>query len=374
MTDHVTDHVPDDVMDGMTDDVTTGVRAEREDVGRENAEPGDELGRAAEWAAAQEAAALDTVLPYALIVGQEELRTALEIAYVCPAVGGVLAHGQRGTAKTTTVRAFTKMAVGGLPVTMPIGATDDRVLGGWRIKELMRGEPRKSDGLLVQASRSKARMLYVDEINLLDDYLVNIILDAASTGILALERDHRSEQTQHVEFTLVGTMNPDEGGLRPQLLDRFGLVATVESETAARQRRRIVETVLRFEAERDDPGSQFMADALRADAGRRDVLNAARERLPGVTCGSDVYDGCAALAEGFRLAGHRGEIVLLRAARALAAIEGAERVAVRHLRQVAKPALVHRRGRGDTGTLPEWTEEDDWRVRDLLPAEPDSRD
>ncbi|MFI5689800.1 AAA family ATPase [Streptomyces sp. NPDC051636] len=316
--------------------------------------------------AEQEAAALATVLPYSLIVGQDELRSALEIAYVCPAVGGVLATGQRGTAKTTTVRAFTKMAVGGLPVTMPIGATDDRVLGGWRIKELMRGKPRKSDGLLVQASKSKARMLYVDEINLLDDYLVNIILDAASTGILALERDHRSEQTQHVEFTLVGTMNPDEGGLRPQLLDRFGLVAAVESESEARQRQRIVETVLRFEVERGDPGSRFMAEAARADAEKRAALDAARHRLADVECGTAVYAGCAALAEGFQLAGHRGEIVLLRAARALAAIEGAPDVTLRHLADVAKPALFHRRGRGDTGTLPLWGEDDDAQVRELL--------
>jgi len=321
--------------------------------------------------AVQEAAALDSVLPYALIVGQEELRTALEIAYVCPAVGGVLATGQRGTAKTTTVRAFTKMAVGGLPVTMPIGATDDRVLGGWRIKELMRGKPRKSDGLLVQASRSKARMLYVDEINLLDDYLVNIILDAASTGILALERDHRSEQTRHVEFTLVGTMNPDEGGLRPQLLDRFGLVATVESESEAGQRRRIVETVLRFEAERGDPDSEFMTEALRTDAERRVALDLARRRLDDVTCDGAVYAGCAAIAEGFRLAGHRGEIVLLRAARALAAIQGDTCVTTEHLRRVAKPTLVHRRGRGDTGTLPDWTEEDDVQVRNLLAGDRD---
>ncbi|CCK28392.1 Magnesium chelatase [Streptomyces davaonensis JCM 4913] len=323
---------------------------------------------AEEWEreAAQEAAALATVLPYSLIVGQEELRTALEIAYVCPAVGGVLATGQRGTAKTTTVRAFTKMAVGGLPVTMPIGATDDRVLGGWKIKELMRGNTHKSDGLLVRASQSKARMLYVDEINLLDDYLVNIILDAASTGILALERDHRSEQTQHVEFTLVGTMNPDEGGLRPQLLDRFGLVAAVESESEARQRQRIVETVLRFETERGDPSSQFMAEALQADADKRAALEAARGRLGGVVIEPVVYTGCAVLAEGFQLAGHRGEIVLLRAAHALAAIEGASHVTVQHLNDVAKSALFHRRGRGDTGTLPLWGEEDDDQVRDLL--------
>jgi magnesium chelatase subunit I len=155
-----------------------------------------------------------------------------------------------------------------------------------------------------------------------------------------------------VEFTLVGTMNPDEGGLRPQLLDRFGLVATVESESEAGQRRRIVETVLRFEAERGDPDSEFMTEALRTDAERRVALDLARRRLDDVTCDGAVYAGCAAIAEGFRLAGHRGEIVLLRAARALAAIQGDTCVTTEHLRRVAKPTLVHRRGRGDTGTLP----------------------
>ncbi|RBM16858.1 AAA family ATPase [Streptomyces sp. PT12] len=170
------------------------------------------------------------ILPYSLLVGHRELRTALEIAYVNEAVGGVLATGQRGTAKTTTVRAFTMMTVGRLPVTLPIGATDDRVLGGWQIKKLMRGAAEPEDGLLVEAAKSPARMLYVDEINLLDDYLVNIILDVVSTGVLSVQREGRAEELHDVNFALVGTMNPDEGGLRPQLLDRFGLVADVLPE------------------------------------------------------------------------------------------------------------------------------------------------
>ncbi|AVH60984.1 magnesium chelatase [Streptomyces dengpaensis] len=306
------------------------------------------------------------MLPYSLIVGQEELRTALEIAYVSPGVGGVLATGQRGTAKTTTVRAFTTMAVSEFPVTLPIGATDDRVLGGWEIPELMHGKSTRAEGLLERAARSASRMLYVDEINLLDDYLVNIILDVASTGVLPLERDHHSEDLRNVEFTLVGTMNPDEGGLRPQLLDRFGLVATVESEATDEQRQRIVETVLRFEAEREAPASEFIAEALRRDGERKATLDTARERVATVRYDTDVVARCARLAQDFALAGHRGELVLMRAARALAAIEGAERVSRDHVRRVAKPALVHRRGRGDTGTFAAWTDQDDERVRAVL--------
>ncbi|WP_049580479.1 AAA family ATPase [Streptomyces sp. SBT349] len=308
------------------------------------------------------------ILPYSLLVGHEELRTALEIAYVNEAVGGVLATGQRGTAKTTTVRAFTMMTVGRLPVTLPIGATDDRVLGGWQIKKLMQGAAEPEDGLLVEAARSPARMLYVDEINLLDDYLVNIILDVVSTGVLSVQREGRAEDLRGVHFTLVGTMNPDEGGLRPQLLDRFGLVADVLPEDDPERRRRIVETVLRFEAERDDPASEFMAEARERDARRKASLDAARERLDAVRYGPDVAAACARLAAAFRLIGHRGDLVLGRAGRALAAIEGEAQVTERHLRRVAKLVLVHRRGHADSGTLPAWTSEDDARVDELLPG------
>lgn len=316
------------------------------------------------------AAVVGPILPYSLLVGQEELRTALEIAYVNDAVGGVLATGQRGTAKTTTIRAFTMMIVGELPVTLPIGATDDRVLGGWQIKKLMQGTAEPEDGLLVEASGSAARMLYIDEINLLDDYLVNIILDVVSTGVLSVQREGRAQELQRVNFTLVGTMNPDEGGLRPQLLDRFGLVATVLPEEDADQRLRIVDTVLRFEAERSDPGSKFLSEARRRDSQKRADLEAARDRLEDVKYGPDTAAACARLAVAFRLVGHRGDLVLGRAGRALAAIEGAPYVTTQHLRRVAKLALVHRRARSDSGTLPDWTSEDDITIDQILPPIP----
>ncbi|WP_405542755.1 AAA family ATPase [Streptomyces phaeochromogenes] len=308
-----------------------------------------------------------SILPYSLLVGQDELRTALEISYVNRAVGGVLATGQRGTAKTTTIRAFGMMIAQQLPVTLPIGATDDRVLGGWQVKKLMQGAAEPEDGLLVEAAQSPSRILYVDEINLLDDYLVNILLDVVSTGLLSIQREGRAQELQQVDFTLVGTMNPDEGGLRPQLLDRFGLVADVLPEENPKQRQRIIETVLRFEAERDHSDSSFVADARKRDAAKKAELDAARNRLDSVRYGPETGGDCARLATAFRLVGHRGDLVLGRAGRALAAIEGAPLVTADHLRRVAKTALVHRRSLSESGSLPEWTDEDDAQVAQILP-------
>src|SRR5262245_20775657 len=159
------------------------------------------------------------LLPYARIVGQEQLKLALELAYVAPRIGGVLVSGHRGTAKSTAVRAFAQMVSGELPVTLPINATEDRVVGGWKIESLLKakGKPEVNPGLLEVAN---GRLLYVDEVNLLDDHIVNLILDVASTGVLDVQREGFSRNVE-TRFTLVGTMNPEEGILRPQLLDRF---------------------------------------------------------------------------------------------------------------------------------------------------------
>ncbi|WP_067461163.1 AAA family ATPase [Actinomadura macra] len=304
-----------------------------------------------------------SVLPYSLIVGQEELRSALEIAYVSDAVGGVLATGQRGTAKTTTVRAFTLMLTGELPVTLPIGATDDRVLGGWKIDKLMEGKPEAQDGLLVEASRSAAGILYIDEINLLDDYLVNIILDVVSTGVLNVQRDNLAEESVPARFTLVGTMNPDEGSLRPQLLDRFGLVAEVRPENDEERRAEIMEAVLTFH---DDPDAAQVQEARRRDEQRRAALQEAKARVGDVGWAPGTLAACARLAGAFGLAGHRGELVLARAARARAAIDGDTEVTTGHVAAVARPALVHRRSNGDSGSLPIWEDTDDALVAERL--------
>src|ERR1044071_4339957 len=170
------------------------------------------------------------VMPYSMMIGQKQLKLALELTYIAPRIGGVLLSGQRGTGKSTVVRAFSKMMYGELPVTIPINATEDRVVGGWEMNELFKANLVPQKGLLQEAD---GKMLYIDEVNLLDDHIVNIILDVTSTGILVIEREGQDAKGIDVKFTLVGTMNPSEGGLRPQLLDRFGLMVDVmtESET-----------------------------------------------------------------------------------------------------------------------------------------------
>ena len=189
------------------------------------------------------------LLPLSYIVGQRELRRMLAVAYVMgSSVGGVLISGERGTAKSTSVRSFAHMMYGSVPTTLPINATDDRVVGGWDIDSLMSGNLRLKEGLLQQANRTG--FLYIDEANLLDDHIVNLILDVVSTGVLVVERDGIDDIRLDVSFMLIGTMNPEEGALRPQLLDRFGLFVAVEPEEPVEIRAQILRTVLRFDIER----------------------------------------------------------------------------------------------------------------------------
>jgi magnesium chelatase subunit I len=141
------------------------------------------------------------ILPYSLIVGQEQLKLALELAYIAPQLGGVLISGHRCTGKSTAVRAFAQMVYGDLPDTLPINATEDRVVGGLDVDKLMQSQTKWKDGLLVEANQ---KLLYVDEVNLLDDHIVNIILDVTSTGKLEIQRDGQSIR-EDLSFTLVGT-------------------------------------------------------------------------------------------------------------------------------------------------------------------------
>lgn len=319
------------------------------------------------------------VLPYCEIVGQENLRLALEVAYVCPAVGGVLATGHRGTAKSTTVRSFSQMATGRMPVTLPIGATDDRVLGGWHVPALLKSDPQWQPGLIEEAGSNVKQpgMLYVDEVNLLDDHLTNIILDVASTGILVVQRDNAAKETVKVHFTLVGTMNPEEGNLRPQLLDRFGLVAQVKSASSPEERRRVLKAVLDFEQAEQDPSPDYLRTWYSADDERRTELQSARRILRKVEIPDALIENAAKVAAEFRVEGHRGELAMLRAARAAAAIEWAEAkqedmpliVGQWHLAQVAPLALVHRRAASDSGTMLNWSDDDDQQLAGVLGAD-----
>ncbi|MFF7899680.1 AAA family ATPase [Streptomyces sp. NPDC088817] len=296
------------------------------------------------------------VLPFSRVVGQDELKKVLEIAHVMPSVGGVLVSGERGTAKSTTVRAFARMIYGRLPVTLPINATDDRILGGWQVDALLRGQPEEMKGLLEEADQS---LLYVDEVNLLDDHVVNIILDVVSTGLLVVQREGLDRSGIPVSFTLVGTMNPEEGGLRPQLLDRFGLMVPVGTELDATVRRDILLTVLRFEDERGKPESGWLRDGDAADRAHRDRIEVARRAAQQVVLGAGAAELCARIAIAFGVAGHRGEIVMAQAARAVAALDGRSEVSTRDVAFVAPYALMHRRPEAAYGDVIGWETKDD---------------
>ncbi|MFF7447995.1 MULTISPECIES: AAA family ATPase [unclassified Streptomyces] len=301
------------------------------------------------------------ILPYSYVVGQTELKLALELNYIAPRIGGVLVSGQRGTAKSTVVRAFSLLTRGELPVTLPINATDDRVLGGWELDALMQGVAQTQPGLLEEAGEKG--LLYIDEVNLLDDHIVNIILDVVSTGVLSVQRE-AIDAVRSVSFGLVGTMNPEEGGLRPQLLDRFGLMVAV-SELDQEARRAMVLAVLRFD---DEAGteSSWLADGLAADEALRERLDAARAAVQDVTLSEDVAKLCADVATQLRAVGHRGEVVTAWAARALAAFEGAAEVAPRHVRKVVPLSLRHRRPEAAHGGPVEWTPEESALLDGLL--------
>jgi magnesium chelatase subunit I len=306
------------------------------------------------------------ILPYSQIVGQERLKMALELAYIAPRLGGVLIMGQRGTAKSTAVRAFANMVYDRLPVTLPINATEDRVIGGWQIDELMRGEAKPQPGLLEEADE---KLLYIDEVNLLDDHIVNLILDVSSTGVLVVQREGIRDQ-KPVSFTLVGTMNPEEGSLRPQLLDRFGLMVSVTAEKDETTRSRILQTVIDFDHAvalvKSGRPSKFLELGRKQDKAHGKKLNAARNRFYQIDLSEEIAGECVKLAGEFNVEGHRGDYVMALAARAMAALEGEKEVNSDHLRKVAPLALQHRRREFLQSGQWIWTPEDDDRLAKLL--------
>lgn len=314
-----------------------------------------------------------TAFPFSAIVGQDEMKRALLIAAVDPKVGGVLAFGDRGSGKSTAVRALAALlpkmkivtgcryncdpdpateiceecraraAKGALKSTqvpvpvvdLPLGATEDRVVGALDLERaLARGEKAFEPGLLARAHRG---FLYIDEANLLEDHLVDLLLDVAASGENVVEREGLSIR-HPARFVLVGTGNPEEGELRPQLLDRFGMSVEVKTPNDLPSRIEVVRR--REEFERDS--AAFTATWARDETKLRKRITSARERLPSVAVADASLERAARLCMALGTDGLRGELTLMRAARALAALEGKKAVSDEHLRHVAASALRHR--------------------------------
>lgn len=310
-----------------------------------------------------------TILPYPLIVGQKKLKLALELAYIAPRIGGVLLSGQRGTGKSTAVRAFAVMMHGALPVTLPINATEDRVVGGLDIDQLMQTKKQWKPGLLEEANGS---FLYIDEVNLLDDHLVNIILDVTSTGVLVVERDGEKRE-KAVRFNLVSTMNPEEGGLRPQLLDRFGLMVDVTTQSRQDDRINILKTVMAWDKAISHAAENGAADYIKQAHQKADqykqVLEVAKQKFTAISLSDEAIANCVKLTEAFGSEGNRGDYIIALAAQAYAALEGAETVVDQHIQAVTELVLHHRRPEFLQSSQLHWTEEEDQKVKKILNIE-----
>ncbi|MFJ6790586.1 putative cobaltochelatase [Streptomyces angustmyceticus] len=310
--------------------------------------------------------------PFTAVVGMDDLRLALLLNAVSPAVGGVLVRGEKGTAKSTAVRALASLmppvdVVGGCRfacapaapdpgcpdgphqaaaveerptrmVELPVGASEDRLVGALDIERaLSEGVKAFEPGLLADAHRG---ILYVDEVNLLHDHLVDLLLDAAAMGASYVEREGVSVR-HAARFLLVGTMNPEEGELRPQLLDRFGLTVEVAASREPDERVAVVRRRLAYDA---DPAGFTAGWAAEEDA-LRARITAARELLPRVTLGDGALRQIAATCAAFEVDGMRADIVMARTATALAAWAGRSDVLEEDVRQAALLALPHRRRR-----------------------------
>lgn len=285
---------------------------------------------------------MNPAYPFSAIVGHDRLRLALLLCAVRPEIGGVLIRGEKGTAKSTAVRALAAVLTQADPaaslVELPIGATEDRVIGSLDLRKVLQdGEHAFSPGLL---ARAHGGVLYVDEVNLLPDHLVDVLLDAAAMGRVHIERDGVSH-SHEARFVLIGTMNPEEGELRPQLLDRFGLAVDVAASRDVTVRAEVIRARLDYEA---DPAG-FLARYADADAALARRVAAARDLVDRVRLDDAELRRIAAVCAAFDVDGMRADLVVARTAVAHAAWRGAEFVADEDIRAAAELALPHRRRR-----------------------------
>ena len=314
------------------------------------------------------------VYPFTAIVGQEEMKTALLLSIVMPSLGGVLIKGEKGTAKSTAVRAAAALlpdlevvrgcachcdpalpdlycddcrmrqeagetlpteAIPMRVVELPVSATEDRVVGTLDMEAAIRhGRKEFEPGILAAANRN---ILYVDEINLLEDHIVDILLDSAAMGVNTVEREGIS-YAHPARFVLVGTMNPEEGDIRPQLLDRFALSVTVAGEREAETRVEVIRRRIAYERDPDAFAEMYAAEQKHL---RTQILEA-RARVPGVTVPDAVLDYAAQISLTLGVDGHRADITLIKAGIAHAALSGRSAVTAEDLQRVSRLVLAHR--------------------------------
>ena len=278
-----------------------------------------------------------TRFPFPAVVGHDDAKLALMLAALEPAIGGVLLRGQKGSAKTTLARGLAALLPGDAPfVELPVGAGEDRLVGSMDLAAaLTGGEVRFRRGLLADAHGG---VLYVDEVNLLPDHLVDVLLDVAAGGVNRVEREGISH-SHPSRFVLVGSMNPEEGELRPQLLDRFGLAVEVTASTDPVERTEAVRRRIAFDDDHDDFALQW--------AGEEETLSRRLSAAVGVAASidPDLMHTVSALCAAVGAEGLRADLVMCRGAAALARLEGRPKASVDDVRRVAPLALAHRRRR-----------------------------
>jgi len=311
--------------------------------------------------------------PFTAIIGQEEMKKALVLNVVNPKLGGVLIQGEKGTAKSTAVRALAdllppRLCIRGcrfhdnphdkaawcdechekydtaepetelLPmkvVELPVSATEDRVVGTLDIEAAIKEGKRSFEtGILADANRN---ILYVDEINLLDDHVVDVLLDSAAMGINTVEREGIS-YSHPARFSLVGTMNPEEGDIRPQLLDRFALSVYVAGEKDLDRRAEVIKRRLEYE----DNAEEFIRKWEEEQKNEVHRIQRAMKLLPQVTTSNEILRLAAQISITLGVDGHRADITLIKTAETLAAVDGHTEVTREDLREAARLALPHR--------------------------------